>query len=371
MQQLIIDFGRRELLGIPLPLHIYGYGLMMVLGFVCGIQLARRRARRFGEDPYTISTLGLLALAGGVVGARLAYVIEKWDEFRPLPGSGRSTFWAIANINSGGLIYYGGVGLATAAILWYLWRRRLPVRRYLDIIAPSLLIGLAFGRAGCLLNGCCFGGPCRHDHALSMHFPYAAKPLVKVDGKSNVFGGAAVCPVFAHQVATGRLPAGELPTWLLADTPHSDKGAPAGRAVLKSPGNLTDQQAQRALLLRSLPVRPAQVYGICNALLLACILLCFSRLRQREGQVFAVMLVLYPITRIVLESIRGDNPHSLLAGQLTHNQWVSLAMAGVGVAGWFLLRLVPPGGGQFRCQRLAAPRTGKPTSQRRRKGRKR
>ena len=364
MQQVIIDFGRHDLLGLGAPLRIYGYGLMLVLGFLTGIWLARWRAGRFGENPHKVSTLGLLALVGGVVGARLAYVIEKWDEFRPLAGGQRDTLWAMINITSGGLIYYGGVALATIVIFLYLRRRRLPIRRYLDIIAPSLMVGLAFGRAGCLLNGCCFGGPCRHDYALSMRFPYAAKPLLKLDSKSNVFGGAAICPVFAHQVATGRIPPSDLPDWLLVNRPNAHRAA-----VLKSPADLTDQEARQAMSLRSQPVRPAQVYGICNALLLAGILLNLSRLRRREGQVFVIMLVLYPITRIVLESIRGDNPHRLLAGELTHNQWVSLAIVAAGVAAWFLLRLLPPAAGGFWSQRLAVAPAGKATSQRRRKGR--
>ena len=368
MQQVIIDFGQREFLGLNLPLRIYGYGLMLVLGFLVGMWLARRRARRFGEAPHTVSTLGLLALIGGVVGARLAYVIENWRHFtRPGPSEG-DILLAIANITSGGLIYYGGVALAMIMILWYLRRRRLPIRRYLDIIAPSLMIGLAFGRAGCLLNGCCFGGPCRQGYALSMRFPYAAKPLLKLDRKSNVLGGAAVCPVFDDQVRTGKMPPDNLPAWLLANGPVPGSAHDHRERVLKRPGNLTDDQARQALSLRSLAVKPAQIYGIGSALLLACILLCFYRLRRREGQVFVLMLVLYPITRIVLESIRGDNPHSLLTGRLTHNQWVSLAMAGAGVAGWFLLRLARADAGHFWRQRLAAARIEKPNS-RRRKGR--
>ena len=174
--------------------------------------------------------------------------------------------------------------------------------------------------------------------------------------------------MFDDQVRTGKMPADDLPTWLLATRPHpaNSHGHPAPR--LKLPASLTDDQARQALSLRSLPVKPAQLYGIGNALLLACILLCFSRMRRREGQVFMLMLVLYPITRIVLESIRGDNPHNLLTGRLTHNQWVSLAMAAAGVAGWLLLRLARADAGHFWRRRLAAARIEKPNS-RRRKGR--
>jgi len=343
---------------------------MMVLGFVLGIWLAWWRARRMGEDHRAVASIGLWALVGGVLGARLAFVIERWDErFAPLRAQGRGLLGDILNITSGGLIYYGGVALATAVILLYLRWRRLPVRRYLDIIAPSLMIGLAFGRMGCLLNGCCYGGRCREDFPLAMRFPYASEPLWKRTDGTNLFGGASVSPTFAHQVkvgaAVGGIDPADLPDWLLAARP----GGPAGAAAVKSPGDLTDEQAEEARTLRSLPVQPAQAYGIFNALLLAGLLLCFSRLRRREGQVFALMLILYPITRIVLESIRGDNPHDLLRMQLTHNQWTSLATTAAGLLLWFGLRLLPRDCGPAWRERLAAAEASRTKHQRHRKGR--
>ncbi len=374
MQQVIIDFGRHQLFGREFSLRIYGYGLMLVLGFVFGICLARWRARRAGENHHAITTVGLLALIGGVVGARLAFVIEKWDEqFAPLRQGDQDPLVEILNITSGGLVYYGGVALAVALILVYLRARRLPIRRYLDIITPSLMIGLAFGRAGCLLNGCCYGGRCREDFPLAMRFPYASKPLLKLDRHTNVFGGASVCPVFTHQVAAGPgaggLDVARLPPGLVAERPDPRHPERAPEPVLKSPADLTEQEAEEALSLSSLPVQPAQAYGIFNALLLAGILLCFSRLRRREGQVFATMLILYPVTRIVLESIRGDNPHHLLRAELTHNQWTSLGVVAAGVALWFLLRLVPGRAGPAWGERLAAEASREPSPRGQRKGR--
>ncbi len=368
MQQVIVDFGHRDLLGLGVSLRIYGYGLMLVLGFACGIWLARWRARRFGASRQAVATLGLLALLGGVLGARAAYVIENWSErFASAP------FAEIFNITSGGLIYHGGVALAVALILAYLGARRLSIRRYLDIITPSLMLGLAFGRMGCLLNGCCYGGRCREDFALGMRFPYASPPLLKLDRKTNLFGGAGICPVFNDQRGLQGMDPETLPHWLWLREPDGavsyalDPEGHKPKPVLKSPSDLadlTDRRAQVALSLRSLPVQPAQVYGICNALLLAGILICFSRLRWREGQVFAMMLVLYAPTRIVLESIRGDNPHDLLRLQLTHNQWTSLGMLAAGVALMLWLQRLPAWRG-----RLAAETTRKSRPRKHRKGR--
>ena len=113
-----------------------------------------------------------------------------------------------------------------------------------------------------------------------------------------------------------------------------------------------------------------QAYGIINALLLAGLMVGFSRLRWREGQVFAMMLILYPMTRIVLESLRGDNPHDLwrLPPQLTHNQWTSLAMTAVGLLLWLGLRLWPRDCGPAWRERLAPAEVRKSKHHRHRKG---
>ncbi len=377
MLQVILDLGRVELFGGSITLRIFGYGLMLVLGFLTGIYLARWRARRFGENPDAAATLGLVSLAGGVAGARVAYVIEQWDlQFRDAP----DRLTKIFDITSGGLIYYGGVALAIAMVVIYLLLRRLPMRRFLDIVAPALMIGLAFGRMGCLLNGCCYGGRVRDDFSFGMRFGYASRPLVMLDGDANMFGGASVSPAFADQVARlpseGGMDLADLPAWLpLRDAQGNlarySKGPYAGRPMPRSPDELTDEQAAEAVHLHTLPLQPAQPLGIINALLIAGLLMWFSRIRRREGQVFLLMLILYPITRFVLEVIRGDNPHDLLAGQLTHNQYVSIIIVMLALIAWYALRRLPASAGPAWAGRVAANPTRRPTALDKRTGRKR
>jgi len=115
---------------------------------------------------------------------------------------------------------------------------------------------------------------------------------------------------------------------------------------------------------RTVPLKPAQPLGVANALILAGLLFGFYRLRRREGQVFALLLILYPLTRFVLESIRADNPHDLLAGVLTHNQYSSLAIAAVGMIMMTVLQRFPasarPAGGSGGAARGGARRPRKP-----------
>lgn len=139
MQQIITDFGMLRIFGGQVALRVYGYGLMLVLGFLCGIYLAQWRARRTGENLDAVMACGILSLIGGVVGARIAFVIEKWQEFVRAP----NTLAAMLDVSSGGLIFFGGVVGAILLAAGYLAVKRLSIRRYFDLIAVSLMVGLA------------------------------------------------------------------------------------------------------------------------------------------------------------------------------------------------------------------------------------
>ncbi len=329
MLDYIVDFGTIEIFGEEFALRIYGYGLMLVLGFLCGIYLARWRAKRAGEDPEHITRCGILALVGGVIGSRAAYIIQHWQDF----ADARDPVGEVINITSGGLIYYGGVALATVMVLGYLVIKRRPVRRYLDIIAVSLMVGLAFGRAGCTLHGCCFGQTCRSGWTLAIRFPMYSKPLIKIDGGDNPFssGHQAPTPVYIYQERKG----------LIRPDPRlvNDHG------TLIQPRNFTPEQIRIAEQAETLPVKPAQPLGMINALLLAGILALFYRIRTREGQVFALMVIMYPITRFFLEMIRGDNPHNITQGVLTHNQVTSIVTVVIGAIMFVSLYFISPRSG--------------------------
>ena len=163
------------------PFHIRSYGLMLALGFFSGIILAARRAKKTGESPDHIYNIAVWGVIFSLIGARLSYVITHYSEFRaPEETSGimrmlvemRNMFWPVGSdgqVGISGLIYYGGLILATAAAVVYIRSHRLNLPKYLDILAPSIPLGEAFTRIGCFLNGCCFGGPT--DSVFGVVFP--------------------------------------------------------------------------------------------------------------------------------------------------------------------------------------------------------
>src|SRR3954470_10161287 len=141
----------------PEGLPVRGYGLMLLVGITSGVGMAMHRARQGGLDSEIVLSLAIWLVVCGVVGARLFYVIEYWDE--SFAGrSPRDTLLEIANIPEGGLVIYGGLIGAAVGFAFFIVKHRLPLLAMADLIAPSMAIGLAFGRIGCFLNGCCYGG---------------------------------------------------------------------------------------------------------------------------------------------------------------------------------------------------------------------
>jgi len=136
---------------------------MMVIGFLAAVSLIRHLSRNITPDPQLITNAALYSLIGGVVGARLFYVVHHFDKFQ-------KHLHEVFYIWLGGLELLGGVILAITIIFFYLLYHKLPIRHYLDILAIGLMLALAFGRIGCFLNGCCFGKPTELPWAV--RFPY-------------------------------------------------------------------------------------------------------------------------------------------------------------------------------------------------------
>ena len=134
------------------PLTIYSYGFMIAVGAALGLWLASRLARRAGLDPERTQNLVFWCLISGLVGARAAFVYLEPEAFMERP-------WEIFYLWQGGLVFYGGVALAVPVGLWLARRWSLPVLQVMDVVAPGLALGQAFGRIGCFLAGCCYGLP--------------------------------------------------------------------------------------------------------------------------------------------------------------------------------------------------------------------
>jgi len=136
----------------------------MLLGFIAAYLVALPKTKALGipRTPHCWMCSCSLC-SGGFAGARMRYVWENWWLFSHNP-DGRRGRWATALANaadfdSGGMVWYGGMMLASGAIMAYAWRTRLPILALGDALAPSVILGLGIGRIGCFVNGCCYGAP--------------------------------------------------------------------------------------------------------------------------------------------------------------------------------------------------------------------
>jgi phosphatidylglycerol:prolipoprotein diacylglycerol transferase len=128
------------------------WALFVLSGFLLGLYLVLALAGRYALSTRQALALYLAALPGGFVGARLLHIIDKLDLYLAEPGL-IPAFWL------GGLAQYGFLigGVATAA-LWACLKRW-PIAPFLDLSSLALLAGLALGRIGCIIQGCCYGSP--------------------------------------------------------------------------------------------------------------------------------------------------------------------------------------------------------------------
>jgi len=146
------------------PFTVHWYGVLLALGFLVGLWTAGRRGLRVGVAPEKVWDAGVWLIVGSVLGARLLYVISYWKE------SFAGKHWSeVFMIHHGGLVYYGGLMGACLAFVLYATVKRLALWNLADILAPSISLGYAIGRNGCLMNGCCYGRPT--DLPWAVHFP--------------------------------------------------------------------------------------------------------------------------------------------------------------------------------------------------------
>ena len=298
----------QELFRIPgTHISIHGYGLMLVIGFLLAIQLAKFLAVRSGIDPELFVNAGLLALVTGVIGARVSHVFENWSQYTDPHRSAFDNFKDAINLTSGGLTYYGGFLLATPSLIAYAIYKRVPLRTGMDIVAPALMIGLGIGRVGCFLNGCCYGAECTLPWAV--RFPY--------------YSNAYIEQYRAQEIQPEKE--------LLMDTP-------LGRQ-LKDPETAERDGLKKLMAAERLKVHavhPAQLYSTITALLLAAIFVAFYSMPHVPGHVFALMCILEGATRFLLELLRVEPGVGPAIGgmALSLSMWIGVGLVITGVILW-------------------------------------
>ncbi|MEK7448410.1 MAG: prolipoprotein diacylglyceryl transferase [Planctomycetota bacterium] len=222
------------------------------------------------------------SIISAVIIGRLVHLILHQKEYGP-------NIFKFLYIWEGGLVFYGGLLLAVVCGIFYLQYKRVTALKIADLLAPVTMLGLALGRVGCYLNGCCYG-------KIALDLPWAVE-FPNFQGK---FPGS---PAFEQHVELGKI---------LKDAPAS------------------------------LPVHPIQIYSSFIALILFVFLSVLfyknkdtSEPSPKDGVVVAYLLIAYPVARFLLEFLRGDNERVWTG--LTVSQIISGFVFLIGLGFWYYI----------------------------------
>jgi phosphatidylglycerol---prolipoprotein diacylglyceryl transferase len=355
MQQILFRIPIRIPGWLPDGIPAYGYGTMLAIAVLVCIQLAGRRAEKEGIPRTCIYDLSLWLIICGISGARLTYMY-----MYGVPLTQFLRLW------DGGLVFYGSF---VGGIIGFLAARYFVIRKYqvsgwkvVDIVAPFVALGLALGRIGCLLNGCCYGNVAPTE-SLQLHFPLSAPPRHDLVGKGYQtaagFTLAETAPDFrtvgavepGSPAAIAGLQSGDV----IEAVDGAEVRGPAdidlalGRDWPRGKNDLTltvtrngETMAVGPFVPRTIGLHPTQVYSSIGAFLIFCLLSAFTPMKWRDGQVFDLLLLSYPLHRFLVEALRNDTQVFILNGwwppmTLSQNISVGIFAAGI-VLGFFVWR---------------------------------
>lgn len=250
---------------------VTSFGVFMLLAFLTGGYVLRAEMRRTGEDPEKAWDLVFMAVVGGIVGAKLYYVLLNYRLLLADP-------WGML-FSRGGLVWYGGFLLGTAAVIWEIRRQKLPLRLMADAVAPALALAYAVGRVGCFMVGDDWGRPT--DSWVGVRFPQGSPPT-RVDVIERDFG-ITVDPDLVERY---------------------------GQVV---------------------PVHPTQLYEVGMSTLIFFVLWRLRSHPHAPGWIFMLWLALAGVERFIVEFLRAKDDRFL--GVLTLAQVISLGIVAVGLVG--------------------------------------
>ncbi len=171
------------------PFLLQWYEVTLFISLAVSLMLLWKLAARYELQPSRALQLALVALPGGLIGARLLHVIDSYSYYAANP--------ALAlRVWDGGFAQYGMMlgWLGFALVVNRFWVQ-LPARRFLDLAPVPLLTGFAIGRMGCLLHGCCFGNATSLPWGVTFTHPDSL-----INRVAPELEGVAVHPVPAYEM---------------------------------------------------------------------------------------------------------------------------------------------------------------------------
>lgn len=352
----------------PEGFPIRGYGVFLMIAISLSTLLLLRQGKKYWNIPSELLIpIIIVAVVFGIIGARVFHVIEYWDQI--VAPTFFKTILNIVNVTKGGLVVYGSIIGGFTAMIIYMWRKGIPLLATFDLFAPALMLGIAIGRIGCLMNGCCFGAI--HEGSPSIGFPVGSPAHIhQLEHGESSLGGLFLEPsddMEKDQKGLIGIKESRHSLWTEDKRPVQiekvDKDSPAERAGLRKglfileiglvpPEFKPTREKCQKLVLNTVSsnadvfnffytamtrypddqivihcrdhgsyrdyivyhpdyetvqrVYPTQIFSSVSAFVICLILLGIARISTRDGIVCGFMFLFYSVNRFVLELFRTD-----------------------------------------------------------------
>lgn len=270
------------------PIPVYSYGLMMAIAFLVADYLLGREFKRLKLNVNYANEMVVLALVSGIVGAKILYLIENLKDFLASPLE--------MLFSAGGLTWYGGFILAFIILFVYAKRKKLPILKVLDAVAPALALGYGIGRIGCHLSG-------DGDYGIPTSLPWG-----------TIYANGTLKPTYALQDYFERFPelAEKYGYWERASKIVGEDKF----------GVITEFDT-------FIKLHPTPIYEFLIMLLIFTFLWIYRKRIKYSGELFGIYLIFSSMERFFIEFIRINPP--LIFG-LSEAQLISVVIFIAGVA---------------------------------------
>src|SRR5918994_2479811 len=151
--------------------QIRSYGVVVALSFLVALWMSTREAERKGVDPKLVQDFAVYGLLGGIVGARLYFVLFS------APGYFIEHPWEIFAVWSGGIGVIGALLGGFIVAVWFCRRRKISLLKFGDTLGPGMALGQTVGQFACFLNGDSYGRPTDLPWAITYTDPRSMAPL--------------------------------------------------------------------------------------------------------------------------------------------------------------------------------------------------
>ncbi|MDG1046067.1 MAG: prolipoprotein diacylglyceryl transferase [Bacteroidia bacterium] len=138
---------------LPASFTLHSYGLMIALGVIVTFYVILNSVKDMRINSDQLSELFIWAIVSAFVGGKLFFFLEDIQRYLDDPS-------LIANAMSGGFVFYGSLIFTVPTIIFWLRKKKVSVRPFMDVLALGGPILHSFGRVGCFLAGCCHGKVC-------------------------------------------------------------------------------------------------------------------------------------------------------------------------------------------------------------------